>query len=129
MSKTRGRRTKYKEEYCQQLLAHMRKGYSFESFAAVIDCHRDSLYEWTKKHPNFSDAHKKGFELCRLYWEKLFMGAATGAMRNTSAAMIIFKMKCTFGYKDGSEANGIQTDRRDDSNKVWVTRWRDKLKV
>ena len=48
----------------------MKSGLSFESFGAVIDVNRDSLFEWVKRHKAFSDAKNVAFEKCRLFWEK-----------------------------------------------------------
>ena len=64
-----GRPTDYKPEYCQMLIDHMAKGYSFESFAGLIRAARSSIYLWIDVHEEFSDAKKEGLELCRLFWE------------------------------------------------------------
>lgn len=64
------RPTKYKPKYCKMLIDHMKSGLSFESFGAVIDVNRDSLFEWVKRHKAFSDAKDVAFEKCRLFWEK-----------------------------------------------------------
>lgn len=65
-----GRPTKYKRKYCNQLIEHMNKGYSFETFGAVIDVNPDTLFEWAKKHKDFSEAKHLAFNKCRLFWEK-----------------------------------------------------------
>ncbi len=51
-----GRPTEYRPEYCQQLITHMAKGGSFESFGADANCHRGTLYDWEAAHPDFADA-------------------------------------------------------------------------
>jgi hypothetical protein len=61
--------TKYKPEFCKRLIDHMSMGYSFESFAPHVDVHRDTLYEWVKVHPEFSDAKKIAFDKNLLFWE------------------------------------------------------------
>lgn len=63
----RGRKTKYAPEFCEMLIAHMAKGYSYASFGAIADCHVDTLYEWEKVHPEFSEAKSRG-EAKSLYW-------------------------------------------------------------
>lgn len=65
-----GRPTKFKKEYCADLIQHMEKGYSFQSFAGVVGCNIDTLYNWLQIHPQFSDAKKLAFEKSRLFWEK-----------------------------------------------------------
>lgn len=64
-----GRPSKYKPEYCQQLIAHMTTGLSFDSFAAVIDVNQDTLHEWVKVHPDFSEAKKEAYSKNLLFWE------------------------------------------------------------
>jgi len=66
-----GRPTKYKEEYCQKLIDHMAEGYSFDSFAGIVDVNIDTLYEWAKVHEEFSDAKSIGSAKSMAWWEKI----------------------------------------------------------
>lgn len=95
-----GRPSLYKPEYCQAIIKHMEKGYSFESFAAVIKVNRDTLYEWQKVHAEFSDAIKLAFDECQLFWEKKGMEGTFGELEGFSAAAYIFNMKNRFKWKD-----------------------------
>lgn len=61
----------FKEEYCDQLITHMATGLSFESFAGALGICKDTLYTLVNRYPEFSDAKKRGFELNRLFWEKI----------------------------------------------------------
>lgn len=78
----------------------MSGGYSFESFAATLKCNRDTLYEWAKVHPSFSDAKKAGTDQAiRWYEEQAVKGmwnSKDGPNLNTT--LWIFIMKCRFGY-------------------------------
>lgn len=65
-----GRPTKYKPEYVNQLLEHMKSGLSFASFAGVIGVTRDCLYKWEKEYPEFLYAHQQGIDANLLFWEK-----------------------------------------------------------
>jgi hypothetical protein len=65
-----GRPTDYKPEYCDMLIDHMGQGYSFESFAGLVDVARSTIYEWVENQPDFSDAKSTAFEKSRLFWEK-----------------------------------------------------------
>lgn len=111
-----GRPTDFKEEYCDDLIDHMARGYSFESFAAVVRVNRDTIYHWTKIHPSFSDAKEEAFEQSRLFWEQkgiegLFntsevdRGAGTSSSKSMNAAVWIFTMKNRFPneWKDKHE--------------------------
>jgi hypothetical protein len=70
-SRALGRPTLYRPEYCQMLIDHQAKGLSFESFAAIVDVDRDTVYNWCEIHPDFSDAKLRAGEKCRLFWETL----------------------------------------------------------
>lgn len=103
-SRPEGRPTKYEASYCDSLLSHMALGYSFESFAGRIGVHRDTLYEWLKHHPEFSDAKKVGTEKSRLIWEGMGLRAASGnAPKGFNAAVYIFTMKNKFKWTDRVE--------------------------
>jgi len=66
-----GRPTDYKPEYCEQVIEHMASGLSYESFAGACRVSKQTLYDWELKYSDFLDAKAVGFELNRLYWEKL----------------------------------------------------------
>ena len=111
-----GRPTLYRPEYCEMLVAHMKGGLSFECFAAVIDVHPDTVYEWVKVHESFSEAKRVGKIHERLFWERLARGGAAGQLKrtaktvthrdgrvevteeptNANAALIIFALKNKF---------------------------------
>lgn len=66
-----GRPSKFKPEYCQTIIEEMSQGFSFEACAPLFGVHKDTLYEWCKEHPDFSDARKKALDANRRFWEKL----------------------------------------------------------
>ena len=66
-----GRPSLYKPEYCEMLISHMEKGFSFRSFAGIVRVNFDTVYEWEKVHPAFSDAKKTGEALQLVYDERL----------------------------------------------------------
>ena len=57
----------YKPEYCQMLIDHMSKGYSFESFAGKIGRGVRTIYEWREKFEEFQDACSAGFGRAQEY--------------------------------------------------------------
>lgn len=97
-----GRPTKYREEFDEMLIEHMTNGYSFESFAGVIEVNQDTLHEWSKKHASFSESKKIAFAKCQVFWEKMgingLMNNPKGATLNT--ANWIFNMKNRFKWTD-----------------------------
>lgn len=99
-----GRPTKYKKEYCEQIKEFMSKGESLTAFAAEIEVVKDTLYEWEKVHPEFSDAIKIARQKCQRWWEtQSRMGLHTGRGEGFSQAQWIFNMKARFGYRDKQE--------------------------
>jgi hypothetical protein len=58
----------YKQEYCKQLIEHMKKGECFYSFAKKIGFAEETIFHWCKVHPEFSIAREKGRRLQFDYW-------------------------------------------------------------
>lgn len=98
-TKPTGQPTKYKPEYCEMLINHMAEGLSFESFAGLISVNYDTLYEWNKVQPDFSEAKKAGNAKRRIYDEQLFNDYLKGN-KTCSPAAIIFKMKSVHKQTD-----------------------------
>ena len=115
-----GRPSKYKEEYCQMLLNHFQipitekkkvqvatnKGMveieeeeacelpMIVDFAEEIGVCVDTLNEWTRVHPEFSDAYKKAKKLQEQIIAK---NAFKNRCNNTFA---LFMLKCNHGWND-----------------------------
>ncbi len=83
-----GRPSKYKPEYCESLIAHMKSGLSYESFGPSIGVNRDTLYQWEHTHDAFSDAKKRAVDESLLFWEKLGLGLAAGKIKGNPAIWI-----------------------------------------
>lgn len=96
--------TKYKDHYPEMLIEHMKQGFSFESFgASPVSVHKDTLYQWLKKHQDFADAKKRAELECLKFWEKLGIAGAAGKLPNFNAASFIFNMKNRFKWRDRTE--------------------------
>lgn len=95
MSKV-GRPTKYKPEYCELLIEHMKTGLSIEAFAGVVSVAKDTIYGWLRNYSEFSDARKIGDEKSRLFWEKLGVAGAAGKIQGFNVASYIFNKKNRF---------------------------------
>lgn len=94
--KKRGAPTKYRPEYCAQLVAHMDEGYSFESFGALCDAGISTLYLWAETHAEFMEAKEKGNTKRLLTWEKTNRNQATKLNQGCSTNTI-FTLKCVGG--------------------------------
>lgn len=90
------------------LIEHMKKGYSFQSFAADINVNIDTLTEWTKEggpqfKKEFSVAKKDGEAHCLKFWEKIGIGGAAGKIPGFNVGSFVFNMKNRFGWTDRTD--------------------------
>lgn len=130
----KGRPSKYKSKFCQMLIDHMSEGLSFESFAAVIDVNKDTLYAWSSEgNPSFikefSEAKKKAFAQNLLWWEKAGKEGLWDKMefdekgrkktyKSLNSTLWIFNMKNRHKWRDRVEADEIADN---ESGKPQVT--------
>lgn len=96
---------KYKKEYCQKLIEHMRKGYSFYSFGAKpLSVGRATLDDWVLKYPEFEEAKSIGTNESLKFWEKIGLKGLTGKYKGGfSASTYIFNMKNRFKWTDRTD--------------------------
>lgn len=95
----------YSPELCAELIAHMKKGHSFESFGAVAKVSHQAMDAWVKKYPEFAEAKEIGFTESLLYWETIGIHATRGLISNFAQSTYIFLMKCRFkrlGYNENA---------------------------
>lgn len=92
-------------EYCELLIQHMDKGYSFEAFGAHANCSKDTLYLWLSEYPDFLDARKEGESKCRRFWEELGIRGIQGEFMGFGQSVYIFNMKNRFGWRDAIDLN------------------------
>lgn len=55
-----GRPSLYEDRFCDEIVAFMKQGFSKTAFAGHIGVCHDTVIEWAKQHPQFSDAVKRG---------------------------------------------------------------------
>lgn len=84
------RPTKYKPEYSQKLIDHMKQGNSFESFGAIVHCTEETLNLWTTKHEDFKYAKQLGKRYEMLYWEDLLKKGASGQLPAVRKRVTVF---------------------------------------
>ena len=110
----RGRPTKYEPEFCERVIEFMSKGYSKEACAGELEITKDTLYQWEKAHPDFSDSLKAGLELSRKFWEKTAIENIVYNQKGKKADAVlwIFNMKNRFGWTDKKEIEIGQETRK-----------------
>jgi len=97
-----GRPSKYDSNYCEVVIKLMKKGHSKQAVAGRLGISRDTLYEWCRKYPEFSDTIKVGEMMSYAYWEELGMKAMMGKVKGFRPSFWIFTMKARFGWRDNS---------------------------
>jgi transposase len=80
-----GRPTSYRPEYCRRVVELMAEGRSLEGCAALIGVHPDTLWEWHRVHPEFSEAVRAGRAASTTYWESRLLDVAQGGRGNAQA--------------------------------------------
>lgn len=97
-----GRPSKYKPEYCEEVVQHMALGHSFESFASCIGVNRDTLYEWCTMHEAFSDAKKRGSVKSLKTLEEIGLAGMKGDLKgfNVTAWIFICKNRHSDMFRD-----------------------------
>jgi hypothetical protein len=78
----RGRPTIFSDEYCQQIINLMSQGRSLDGCAVLIGVHPDTLYEWQRRHPEFSEAVRAGRAAATTFWETRLLAVGNGEAGN-----------------------------------------------
>jgi hypothetical protein len=86
---TVGAPTKYKPAIGNEIINLMAEGLSITASAAALGFHRDTIYEWEKVHPDFSDSIKVARGKRTLFLERRLLGAVDGPIVTSS----IFALK------------------------------------
>lgn len=80
-----GRPSKYKPEYCAELIKHFESGLCYDAFAGVVSVCVDTLYQWEKDHAEFSEAKKVGRPKQLLALNKLILSGAMGQLKSVAS--------------------------------------------
>lgn len=95
-----GQPTKYKPNYCDMLIEHMSQGFSFSSFAAIVNCCDATLDNWANANPEFLAAKKIGRIKQRFVYEKMGIEATRGQIQNFNATAFVWMTKNMLGWRD-----------------------------
>lgn len=107
-----GRPTKYKPEYCERVIDHMKDGASLTSFAAEIEVARSTINEWMGNYPEFSEAVKKGKAKCASWWERLGREGAQGGDVNPTLVIFGLKNMAADDWRDKQEIDHTSKGER-----------------
>lgn len=88
-----GRPTAYRPEYCKEIVEFMSQGKHAIQFAARLGVAKQTVYDWTKAHPEFLDAFKRAQAASTNWWLELHQRKASGEQREGSDVLIIQMLK------------------------------------
>lgn len=89
MSSSAGRPTDFTPELGEKILCLMNEGLSLAAAAAECDVHRQRVYEWEARHPEFADTVKLARSKRQAFLERRLLGATEGPVVTSS----IFALK------------------------------------
>lgn len=98
-----GRPTKYKPEYCEMLIDHMKEGLSFACFGALVHASLSMIQDWEKAYPEFRVAKGIGESYGRAFWEKMGRAGALGQIKGFVPQVYVFTMKNRFNWSDRTD--------------------------
>lgn len=87
----RGRPTDYTPDLGERIIALMAEGLSLTAAAAECDVHRQRVYEWEARHPEFAELVKLARAKRQAFLERRLMRAADGPIVTST----IFALKNT----------------------------------
>ena len=91
-----GRPSKYDPAFCDRVIASGAEGKTLAEMADDLDVHRATLNDWCEKHPEFSNAVKRGLDKAQAWWENNGRIATFGGYDGYNATSYIFQMKNRF---------------------------------
>lgn len=103
-----GRPTEYYTALCEKVKSWGREGKSLAWMAANIGVSRECIYEWTRVHPEFSDAMKLAKLFAQAWWEDLGQANIVGAPGSTLNASVYSRSMSARFPDDWRENKGVE---------------------
>lgn len=103
-----GRPSEYTDDACAVVIRMGAEGKSVVQMACELNVHRDTLYEWAKVHPAFSDAFTRARLLAQAWWEETGQTnlATQGFNASLYAKIIGSRFKADYGDRQAIEHSG-----------------------
>lgn len=131
-----GRPSKFKAEYGEMLIKHMREGGSIESFGALIQCSKQTIYNWFDNHEEFLDARKTGEPGLYHFYENMGKMIATGQLRRVKSETAVLDNNGKVQFdKEGRPVMNREYEATTGNSTAWIfltknlLNWRDKRDV
>lgn len=98
-----GRPTDYRPEYCEKVIEYGKEGLLPVSMASRLRVTKETLHQWARVHPAFSDAFNEARIHCESFHMERAVQTAHGE-RAGNAPMTKFILSAAFGYREASES-------------------------
>lgn len=98
-----GAPTKYHDKIPALYLEAMEAGKSIVQFAASLDVHRDTIYEWRKVHKEFSDVFMRGKAKYEAHWETWLVDNLGNPKINAPLVKLLFANR--HGWSDKKQVS------------------------
>lgn len=99
-----GRPTDFKEAYAEEIIQLMAEGLSLAAAAAELGIHRQRVYDWEQKHPEFADSIRLARSKRQLFLERRLLSAKEGPVVTST----IFALKNAAG-EDWRDKQEVET--------------------
>lgn len=117
---TAGRPSAYNPEYCEVAIEAGKAGKSVAWLASELDVNKDTIYEWAKVHPGFSDALTRMRAHSQRWWED--KGQDGMVMPGFSASVWSRSMAARFP-DDWRENKGVELTGKDGGAVQTENKW------
>lgn len=108
-----GRPTDFKPEMGEQILKLMAEGLSLAASAAELNIHRQRVYEWMERHPEFADTVRLAQVKRQLFLERRLLGADQGPV--VTSTIFALKNAGPDDWRDKQEIDQKTTHEAGDS--------------
>src|SRR5882672_4642618 len=104
-----GKPTKYKPEYCDEIIDSGIRGLTFKEFASQIDVHTDTLLEWRNVHKEFKSAYNRAKQEQENFLMRIGRVGLFGQKRMVNGKLVtpyfntavwIFMLKARHGWRE-----------------------------
>jgi len=111
-----GRPTKYDPAYCAMVEEIMGQGFSLTAFAGHIGVSKETVYQWARQHPEFSDAVTRARPKRLAHLERQLLAGETGP--KVTAFMFALKNADADEWRDKQQVESTVTLRHEDALKA-----------
>lgn len=99
--RSRGRPTDFRDSFGDEILSLMATGLSLVAAAAELGFHRQRVYEWVEKHPEFADTVKLAKAKRQLFLERRLLAEDAGP--KVTATIFALKNAAPEDWRDKQE--------------------------